>query len=111
MLQPVASSEPVTSPPICAAVMSMPSRKKPVGVQMGAAADVIVPRPATRNVARTALDEIKPISLDMNSPSSQVDEPTTVNEHEVPRLKDSLSPPAKPRCMNLESDQSPEISS
>ena len=33
MLQPVASSVPVTVPPICAAVRLMPSRMKPVGVQ------------------------------------------------------------------------------
>ena len=37
MLQPVASSVPVTEPPICAAVRLMPSRKKPVGMQVAKA--------------------------------------------------------------------------
>jgi hypothetical protein len=40
MLQPDASSVPVTVPPICAAVRLMPSRKKPVCVQVGAVAEL-----------------------------------------------------------------------
>src|SRR5260370_23114769 len=91
MLQPVASSEPVTSPPICAAVMLMLSRKKPVGVQPAAAAGATAPRPGTRSVATTADDESKPISLDISSPSSQLDGSNQPMAREHPsRLKDTL---------------------
>ena len=53
MSQPVASTEPVTAPPIRAAVRSIPSRMNPVGVQSdaamaeaGTAATAIVPTSA-----------------------------------------------------------------
>jgi hypothetical protein len=45
MLQPVASSVPVTVPPICAAVRLMPSRMSPVGTHVGAALILIAAVP------------------------------------------------------------------
>jgi hypothetical protein len=45
MLQPVASSVPVTVPPICAAVRLMLSRMSPVGTHVGAALILIATVP------------------------------------------------------------------
>jgi hypothetical protein len=57
MLQPVASSEAalVTLPPICAAVMLMPSLKKPVCVHVAAEAGPIVEIEAANATARAAV--------------------------------------------------------
>ena len=61
MSQPVASTEPVTVPPIRAAVRSIPSRTNPVGVQCdaamveaGSAATAIVPTRADAETRLTA---------------------------------------------------------
>src|SRR5260370_8607148 len=95
MSHPPASRDPLTVPPIWAAVRSTLSRTKPVAVHVAASAAVVIDRPAGSATARAAANRArrKPIVRSLSTHPPPPSPKSQLNEGLIRALKPSPQSP------------------